>query len=161
MFRRFRLVSLLFRIYSYLLVLLQLGTAFVVIVIGILILLPILLLSAISIIFSALVLYRKQNTHMEKELENKRILVFFPIRDGELETDGLWKAHIRELATQKNTAILIVSPFFWSGKGLCGNRFYFLLRKENSNIYLLRKHYYFSLKRKIFENKRDFIALIY
>ncbi len=160
-FRKFRLVSILFRIYSYLLVLLQLGTAFVVIVIGILILLPILLLSAGCVIFSALLLYRRENKSMEHILSDKRVAVFFPTRDGEFGSANFWKAHIEDLAERQNTAVLIVSPFFWSGKGLSAKRFYFLLRKEKNNVYLLRKHYYFSLKRAILEKKRDSLALIY
>jgi len=135
-FRKFKLVALLFRIYSYLLVLLQLGTAFVVIILGILILLPIVLLSALSVILSAALLYRRENKKMAQALADKRVLVFFPTRDGELSTGQFWKAHIKELSEAPSTAVLIVSPLFWSGKGLGESRFYFLLRQEADNVYL-------------------------
>lgn len=161
LFRKFRLVSFLFRIYSYLLVLLQLGTAFVVVAIGLLILLPIFLLSVTCVLFSALVLYRRENKAMEQILEHQKIVILFPTRDGELNTGRFWRAHIEELSTHQNHTILIVSPYFWSAKGLESDQFYFLLRKEKENIYLLRRHYYFSLKKKILEKRRDSLVLIY
>lgn len=160
-FRKFKLISFLFRLYSYVLVLLQLGTAFFVIITGLLILLPILLLGALSVIFSALVLYRKQNKAMARRLFGKRILVFFPERDGEFEVGNLWRSHIRELAAEQNTAVVLVSPFFWSGKGLDKHKFYLLTREENENVFLIRKHYFFSFKRSILEKNRDLVAMIY
>ncbi len=159
--RKFKLVSLLFRLYSYLLVLLQFGTAFFVIVLGILLLLPLLVLSVGSVIFSALLLYRRENKRLASLLKEKRVTVFFPTRDGELERGEFWKVHIQELSEREDNAVLIVSPFFWSGKGMTSNRFYLLLRQEKENVYLLRKHYYFSLRRSILDKMRNSLALIY
>ncbi|MBE6662142.1 MAG: hypothetical protein E7606_02530 [Ruminococcaceae bacterium] len=161
LFRKFKFVSLLLRLYSYLLLLLQFGTAFFVIVLGILLLLPLLVLSVGSVIFSALLLYRRENKRLASLLKEKRVTVFFPTRDGELERGDFWKAHIQELSEQEDNAVLIISPFFWSGKGMTSNRFYLLLRKEKENVYLLRKHYYFSLRRAILDKMRDSLALIY
>lgn len=160
-FRKIRFISFLLRIYSYLLVLLQLGTAFFVIIVGLCILIPIFALGAVFVIFSALLLYHRENKNMISALSDKKITVFFPTRGGEFGTGDFWKDNIQEIARQKNTTVLIVSPFFWSGRGMIGNRFYLLLRKEKENIYLLRKHYYFSLKRAILEKKRDSLSLIY
>ncbi len=160
-FRKFKLISLLFRIYSYLLVLLQLGTAFFIVILGFLILLPILILGAGIVIFSSLLLYRRENKNMKLVLDHQNTVVFFPTRGGELTNGKFWRAHIEELSTRRNTTVLIVSPHFWSGKGITGNRFYFLLRKEKENIYILRKHYYFSLKRVILNEKRSSLAFVY
>ena len=160
-FRKFKLFSLLLRLYSYLLILLQFGTAFFVIVLGLLLLLPLLIFSVGSVLFSALLLYRRKNKSLAFLMQKKRVIVFFPTRDGELEHGDFWKAHINELSEQEETAILIVSPFFWSAKGLTGRRFYLLLRKEKENVYLLRKHYYFSLRRTILDKTRNALALIY
>ncbi len=160
-FRKFRLISLLFRIYSYLLVLLQLGTAFFVIVLGLLILLPLVLLGASTVAFSALVFYRRENKRMHRALEGQKTVVFFPTLGGELDTESLWRAHVEELSQRKNTTVLIVSPHFWLGKGLTGKRFYFLLRKEAQNVYILRKHYYFSLRRAVLDKNKASLTLVY
>ncbi|MBO4979235.1 MAG: hypothetical protein J6D16_02385 [Clostridia bacterium] len=160
-FRKFRLISLLFRIYSYLLVLLQLGTAFFIIILGFLILLPLVLLGATTVAFSALVFYRRENQRMRLLLKGQRIVVFFPTLGGELDVGTLWRAHIEELSLKENTTVLIVSPHFWLGKGLTGKSFYFLLRKEAQNVYILRKHYYFSLRRAVLDKNRALLTLIY
>ena len=158
-FRKFKLVSLLFRIYSYLLVLLQVSTALFFIVLGVLLLIPVLLISGGCLVFSALLLYRKENKRMKKSLDGKTIIVFFPTRDGEFERGCFWKTHTQEVAKKPNTVVLIVSPFFWSGKGLNNRHFYPLIRKENENLYILRKHYYFSLKQNILKNKHSLILI--
>ena len=160
-FRKFKLISLLFRLYSYLLVLLQLGTAFFVIILGVLMLFPILLLGAGVVIFSYLLLYRRENNNMEPVLKHKNTVIFFPTRGGELADESFFRAHITELSARPNTTILIVSPHFWSGQGITGNRFYFLIRKETENVYILRKHYYFSLKKVVFSQKLCSLTLVY
>lgn len=160
-FRKFRLISLLFRVYSYLLVFLQFGTAFFFLAVALLLLVPILIFGAAFVAFSALLLYRRENDRMQKVLEGKNIIVFFPTLGGELAEGNFWRAHVDELARRADTAILVVSPHFWSGKGLNENRFYLLLRKEREELYLLRKHYYFSLKRAILDKKQNGISFIY
>ena len=160
-FRKFRFLSLLFRIYSYLFVLLQLGTAFFVLVVGLLLLLPLLILSAGIVAFSALLLYRRENKSMARILRDQSVVVFFPTRGGELTEGNFWRTHVEALASYQGKTVLIVSPYFWSGKGITGNRFYFLLRKEKENIYILRKHYYFSLKQAVLDKKTNSLTLIY
>ena len=160
-FRKFRLLSLLFRIYSYLLVLLQLGTAFFVLVIGLMLLLPILIFGAAVVIFSALLLYRRKNKSMAHTLKDQNTVIFFPSRDGELIHGDFWRAHIEDLSSRQNTTVLIVSPHFWSGKGITGNQFYFLLRKEKENVYILRKHYFFSLRQEVLEKAPRSLAFVY
>ena len=160
-FRKFRLLSLLFRVYSYLFVLLQLGTAFFVLVVGLLLFLPLLILSAGIVAFSALLLYRRENKSMARILEGQNVIVFFPTCGGELTSGDFWRSHVETLASRQGTAVLIVSPYFWSRKGIVGNRFYFLLRKEKEKIYILRKHYYFSLKQAVLDKKTNSLTLIY
>ena len=160
-FRKIKLISLLFRLYSYLLVLLQLGTAFFVVILGFLLLLPFLLLGASIVIFSSLLLYRRENKHMVSILKNQNTLVFFPTHRDELAEGSFFRAHIEELSARHDTSILIVSPYFWSGKGIAGTRFYFLLRKEKENVYIARKHYFFSLKQAVLNKNLNSLTLVY
>ncbi len=160
-FRRFRLVSLLFRTISYLTLLVQFGTAFFFAALVILILLPVILLGALGILFSAIALYRVENRKMKRLLDAKEIVVFFPTREGEFGKGRFWSGNLSDIATRKNTIVLIVSPFFWSGRGFCHGNFYFLGRKETENIYILRRHYYFSLYRRVLDNKEGSVAFVY
>lgn len=160
-FRKFKLISLLFRLYSYFLVLLQLGTAFFVVILGFLLLLPILLLGAGLVIFSSLLLYRRENKNMGPILKTQNTLVFFPTRGNELAEGSFFRSHIEEISKRPDSLILIVSPYFWSGKGITGTRFYFLLRKEKENVYMVRKHYYFSLKKAVLNKNPNSLTLIY
>lgn len=162
-FRRFRLVSVFLRLYSYLLLLLQFGTAFFVIVVTFLLLIPVALVGIGCVIFSALLFYGRKNRYMEKELSGKNIFVFFPMRDGEFLTGQFWRTNIDQLSQNNDgkNVILVVSPFFWSFNGVFERSPYFLLREEKKNIYLIRKHYYFSLQKKVlFQNKHS-LTLIF
>ena len=161
LFRRFRLVAILFRIYSDLLVLLQFGTAFFFLAVAILLLVPLLAVGSCFVVFSALLLYRRENERMKQALKDKRVTVYFPTLGGELSEGILWRAHVDELSTCPNAAILVVSPHFWSGQGVYDDRFYLLLRREKDNLYLLRKHYFFSLKRAVLDKKSSDITFVY
>ena len=162
-FRKFRLVSLLLRLYSYLLLLVQFGTAFFVIALALLLLIPTALIGAVCVIFSALLLYGRKNRHMEQKLSGKDILVFFPSRDGEFQNGQFWRKNIDDLAckTDKPNTILVVSPFFWSFRGVFGRSPYVLVREEKPNVYLLRKHYYFSLGKKVLLKNKNSLTLIF
>ena len=98
---------------------------------------------------------------MKHILKNKNVIIFFPTHGDEFSEDAFFRAHIEELSSRCHTTILVVSPYFWSGKGITGNRFYFLLRKEKENVYILRKHYYFSLKKVVFTQKLHSLTLVY
>ncbi len=162
-FRKFKLVSILIRVYSYLLLLLQFGTAFFVIVVALVLLLPIALLSAGCVLLSALLFYDRKNRYMEQKLNGKNIFVLFPTRDGEFQTGHFWRKNIQELAKMKDgqNTVLVVSPFFWSFRGVFNRSPYFLVREEKQNVYLIRKHYYFSLRKKVLLNNKHLLTLIY
>ena len=162
-FRKFRLVSLLIRLYSYLLLLLQFGTAFFFIAIALVLLIPVAIVSAGCVLFSALLFYGRKNRYMEHKLKDKKVYVFFPTRDGEFQNGRFWKANIAELSNKQDhtSAVLVVSPFFWSFKGIFDTSPYFLIREERKNIYLIRKHYYFSLRKKVLSKNEQLLTLIY
>ena len=162
-FRRFRLVSILIRLYSYLLLLLQFGTAFFFIAVTLVLLLPIALVGAGLVTVSALLFYGRKNRYMERELSGKNIFVLFPMRDGEFRSGQFWRTNIDELAKSRNgqNAVIVVSPFFWSFRGIFDRSPYFLVRAEKPNIYLIRKHYYFSLRKKVLYKNKHSLTLIF
>lgn len=162
-FRKFKLVSILIRLYSYLLLLLQFGTAFFVIVIALVLLIPIALFSAGCVVLSALLFYDRKNRYMEQKLNGKNIFVLFPTRDGEFQTGRFWRKNIDELSKMKDgqNTVLVVSPFFWSFRGVFDRSPYFLVREEKHNVYLIRKHYYFSLRKKVLSKNKQLLTFIY
>lgn len=148
-FRRFRLISRILKILSSFFYLIEVGTAvFLVTALG-LILLPIALIIALCLALVARISYQKENRRMMSRLKAKRVILFFPSREGEMESGLFWRRNIRELSQSPNTVILIISPFLYSGKGLYDKSFYLLTRSESKNIYLIRRHYFFSLRKKV------------
>ena len=162
-FRKFKLVSILIRLYSYLLLLLQFGTAFFVIVIALVLLIPIALLSIGCVLLSALLFYDRKNRYMAQKLNERNVFVLFPTRDGEFQTGRFWRKNIEELSKIKEgkSTVLVVSPFFWSFRGVFDHSPYFLIKEEKQNIYLIRKHYYFSLRKKVLSHNEHLLTLIY
>ena len=112
---------------------------------------------------SALFFYDRKNRHMERMLSGKKVFVFFPTRDGEFQTGRFWRKNIDQLAKMKDgqNTVLVVSPFFWSFRGVFDRSPYFLVKEEKQNIYLIRKHYYFSLRKKVLSKNKQLLTLIY
>ncbi len=160
-FRRIGLVSTTLQIAGYTFMLVQSGTAFFLVLILFLLALPIIALSAVGVYASARLCEHHDNKKIGTEIEDKNIYCFFPTRTAEFSHGTFWKQNIVTFASMPNTAVFIVSPYFFSGKGIRKNhRFYLNYTEESPGLYLIRKHYFFSLRR-VFFNFRGRVTLIY
>lgn len=148
-FRRFRFVTAAVRLFPWILLLISTNTLLYAVAAVAVILIPFLLLALLSLATSALIRYKDVNARMAKQLAEKTVYVVFPERAKEFSDSAFWKANALDLATRKDACVIVVSPFLLSPSGLSGKRFYFNVRREKQNVFLVRRHYFFSLRKNV------------
>lgn len=143
--RRLRLVALILRLGTILLTVLQTGALVLLTTVLFLIAIPVLIFFTLGILLTALLESRKTNRTLSRLLCGKKVYVLFA-------TDSptpFFIGNARQLSSLKDTAVLIVSPFWLSSKGILRKGFYGTARREAQNIYTLRRYYFFSLQKQV------------
>lgn len=148
-FRRFRFVTTAVRLFPWILLLVSTNTLLYAVAAVAVILIPFLLLAILSLAASALIRYKDVNARMAKQLTAKTVYVIFPERTKEFTGSAFWKANVLDLASRKGACVIVVSPFLLSPRGVNEKRFYFNVRREKSNVFLVRRHYFFSLRKHV------------
>lgn len=144
--RRARLVVLLLRIASFLLSVLETGALLIVSVLLLLVLLPFATALLPGFLLAAWIESKKSNRFLKKQIKEKRIyLLFLPTEGGDFLL-----ANAKSLASRPNCAVLLISPYLLSRRGLDRKgRFYLSHRIEEKNLFLLRRWYFVSFRRHI------------
>ena len=155
-FRRLRIFRLVINI---LLILLTavLASAFFVTAI------PVLILSAVTTLFAVIFNARSTNRRMAKALHGKHIRVVIPPDHTTLGEDSFLERCAKDMAQDPHTAVIIVSPHLLSPRGLGGHGLYFTARSENAKdaVFLVRKGYYFILKRQVLTKLDPHLTIIF
>ena len=69
---------------------------------------------------------------------------------------------VEEFSREPDHICIVVSPHFWRNRGLFGNKkLYRFSRAESESILLVRRQYYFMLKKNIFNETSNEIIEIY
>ena len=144
LFRRVRLLTVTVRILTLLFSFLQAGTLLLLSTALLLVLLPLLLLALIVTLTVAFFQSGKSNRLLRERTSGRQIYVLFLDR----EHTPFFEGNVRSLA-KGDAVVLIVSPFWLSGKGLRKKGFYSTVRQEEKNVYLLRRYYFFSMKKQV------------
>ena len=157
-FRRFRVLTMLIRLTPWVLLLITTDSSrFLLTVFAV----PLLLFLALFLLVFPFASHRKCDRIMKKELWGKTVYVLFLNRSGELSRGGFWQYNARSLATRPNSAVILVSPFLISPRGLSRLSFYRSFRREETNIFTVRQHYFFLLKSTILPECAKRSILIY
>ncbi len=122
---------------------------------------PFLLLSSVTTLFAIMFNARSANRRMANVLRGKHIRVLIPYDHTVLGDDSFLDRCAREMATHPHTAVIVISPHFISNKGLGGKGIYFTARQEADNLFVVRKGYYFILKRKVLCKLDALMTVIY
>ncbi len=148
--RRVRMIAYLLRILSLLLTLVETGAVVLLTTALFLILLPAGLAFLMTSFLIAFVQSRKTNRLLRAELEGRTVYVFFgtPITHESDPSDFLAR-NILDCSQRINCACLWISPYWISSRGLFQKGFYCTARKEAAHLYLVRRYYFFSLKRNV------------
>ncbi len=145
--RQIKLIALLLRVVAWLFMLLQTGTLLLLTTAVFFVLLPLAAVALLLLLAVALpdrVRCRKQ---LQKLLQGKSVYVFF----GRLA--GVGEQTARELAADPAHAVLVVSPYWLLPAGLGNRRFYLNRRQLSPRLFLIRRSFYFSLRRYLQENR--------
>ncbi len=147
--RRFRAVALTVRIFTILFTALQTGTFVLLSATLLLATLPLLLIGIVAVLLAAALASRHTNRLLSQQLAKKRIYVIFP---EAINTPFLLQ-HVKDLRAM-GYAVILVSPYLLSPTGIAGKGFYTTAREEYDNVFLIRRYYYFSFKRRVLADHR-------
>ena len=147
--RRFRLVAFLIKGIGILLAVLQTGTALLLSTLLLLVALPLLTALLLGILLTALLESGKSNRRLLEVTKEHRVYVLFPTDD----CNDFLRANALSLAKKENTTVIIVSPYWIHARGIRDGPFYFTRRREAENVYLIRRYYFFSLRRHVLDQR--------
>lgn len=161
-FRRFKLLSTLFRWITRLIALAESGVALVASLSVFIVALPFVLILSLISLFAALFRGRSMINEMRKKLDGKKIYILFAEKEQikrENSEKGYFYSNAKDLASE-GSSVIMVSPFFFSKKGFEKKNNYVTAREERENIFLVRKIFFFILRRKVIEKTScDYITI--
>ena len=161
-FRRYALFSTTLKILLAVLTVVQSSAIFVIATSASVVAFPFVLTISYAVFFLALFHRKKNDTANKKLLANKHICVFFPPKKRALEKDSFFSGMVAEFSRKPDHVCIVVSPHFWRNRGLFGNhKPYRFSRTESERILLVRRQYYFVLKKKFFNESNQDITEIY
>ena len=147
LFRRARLIRLIFRIVRWLWLALQTGTLVLLLLPVLLILLPgVLLLSLLMLLGGALEL-RRMRAVMTARMQGKTVLLLQADTRVFDENGGhFFRGQLRALQSREDVITVVRSPYLFSSRGLGGKGFYWAQRREAQRVYLSRTYGFFALR---------------
>lgn len=123
--------------------------------------LPFLAAGTLLLALLAFLRSHRMNRILRDELGEGRIRVLVPPSKAALTEGSFFQANARAMAAEKGVTVLVVSPYLLSARGLGGRGGYFTARKEADGLYLVRKHYFFILRRRVLDTLKCPTTLIY
>ena len=143
--RRARMIVWILRILSILSLALRAG-AFVLLATALfVVILPLTAVMMLAILLTALLESRRTNRRLLDETQERRICVLFLAADS---PNAFLFANARDLASRGYT-VLLISPYWLSPRGMKRGRFYCTARAEADHIFLIRRYYFFSLRKHV------------
>ena len=152
--RRFRTVTLVLRLIGIAAAILQTGTLVLLGTALFLVLLPLGGAFLLGLLLTALLESRRSNRFLQERLAGRQVTVLFLSS----EKSPFFRANLRDLKA-RGQAVIAVSPFLISSEGLRKGRFYCTLREEEKDVFLVRKYYFFSLRKHVLSKTR--LTLLY
>lgn len=152
-FSRFRLLSAVFRTFTVIMAAIEAGAAFAAFMIaaGILLALsPAALLWLFAAEVDAAISSAADLSAVRRSAQNGGVTFVFPPRDPQaLGRGGTLTRHAGSLAV--GGTVLIVSPYIISSRGAGGHGGYSSMRRERAGVYMIRRRFYFKLRRRMGE----------
>jgi hypothetical protein len=160
--RRYSFISMTLQILFAVLTVLQSSAIILIATSASFLALPFILICSYAVFFFAHFHRKRNDVNNRRLLAQKRIFVFFPPKKRALSPDSFFSGMVEEFSHQEDTICIVVSPHFWRNRGLFGNkRIYRFSRTESEHILLVRRQYYFMLKKNVFNEASNEITEIY
>ena len=150
--RHFTFVTTTIQVVLTLLTILKSGVIFLISTSAFLVTLPFtVLLSGIGAILT-LFGSKKATATNKPILSGKKVYVFFPAKKSIVRTDSYFAGFVDSMLHQPDAVCVIVTQGFFFSRGITGKKNYFFTsRVEKDNLIIVRRHYYFKLKKSIIE----------
>jgi hypothetical protein len=162
-FRRIRLVRTIGLVLAFLWAAARTSALFVVFSAVYLTLLPVLIMGSGLAFFISILHSRAVNRRLREQLTGCHIRILIPSRTVPFDprVQPFFFASARSMAAEPHTAVIVVSPYSWSPGGFGSRRMFFTARCESERLYLVRKHYYFILRRRVLDAIDPDLSLLY
>lgn len=162
-FRRFRLLRTLYKILSLILVLLRTSALIILIALVLSVIIP---LSALAFLAFPLISWIRSfriNKTIIPLVTGKDVFVILPPRSDAFARSEYLFRNASDIATRRDGLSIIVSPYFFSPATPMGyaKKHYTNLIMNGSNVIVVRRYYYFSIKKKILSEHANSLSLIY
>ena len=125
------------------------------------IVLPIMLALTGLTAFSSLFFASRMNRRLRAELAGRHLYVFVVSDENSLKAGSFFCGNAHMLADQPDCAVLVVSPHNIGTDGLGGKGFYLTARQECPHLYIVRRHYFFNLRRRVLRQTDAHMTVVY
>ncbi len=91
------------------------------------------------------------NAANKERILEKKVTILFPQKGHPFTPNSYFCSMAEDIAKDESNFCIIVSPYFWSSTGLHGKKGkpFLASRLEKDNILMIRRHYFFTLKKKV------------
>ncbi|MBO5204000.1 MAG: hypothetical protein J6B72_05255 [Clostridia bacterium] len=150
--RRYTFITTSLKVISFIFVFIEASVILVVSTSAFIISLVITLLASHVLIIFTLFNKKKCDDRNKELIKNKNVTVLFPPKGRAFEYDSYFSGFVCDTASGNDNVSIIVSPYSISSQGLHhSHKKYYNSRSDGNNIILVRRHYYFSLRRNIID----------
>lgn len=162
-FRRFKLVSTVLRVISYILAVLGTSAFFLFISGALIFMIPLLLLICASAYLASMLFRKKAFKELARRVEGKRIFVLFPTAGKSFKNGSQFRKSLSIIKDNANNDALIitVSPFLLSSKGFGGKGYFPVMRMEEDGLFIIRRNAFFALRKRLTSKKCAPVTYIY
>ena len=101
------------------------------------------------------------NRRLRAELAGRHLYVFAVSDENSLKAGSFFRGNAHMLADQPDCAVLVVSPHNIGTDGLGGKGFYLTARQECPHLYIVRRHYFFNLRRRVLRQTDAHMTVVY
>lgn len=159
-FRRIRLASVILAAVSYAFAFIQTSAFVILASVYTVFFIPIAVVGTPLLMLGGFFGSRKSCAEIKRELcDKRRIYVFFPESKAQFHPASFFCQNVLDLASDRECAVIIVSPNQISRAGIGKRRFYATYRREGNedenenengqSIFLLRKYFYFTFRNEV------------
>jgi hypothetical protein len=152
--RRLRLVRIITAVTAAVVATLLLSAVFLTLI-------PFFMLFALVAFLAVCLRAKATNKKMAEVLSGKRVRVMIFSDAVAFRGDTFAEGCAKAMARESDTAVLVITPYFFSPRGLGGRGMFFTARREANDLYLVRKCYYFLLRRRVLDAVCGEVTFVY
>ena len=160
--RKYSFITTTLKIVSFIFAFLETSAVFILAASFFVVSLPLTFLVGYAALLLTLFGKRRAKMKVKEAIEGKSVTILFPQRGRALTEDSFFSGMTRDICRRTGGVAIVVSPYFYSTRGISkSNKLFLSMRDEGDGVLLVRRHFFFSLKRKILKEKRNDTTVIY